>query len=292
MDAIMESVMQLQRRGLRNQQPKPNDHVDKDGLLVCGDCGERRQMYLMFDAPDAGDPGHKERMKVVRACKCDRERMETEKREKETALNTRRVEELRNASLMDSRFRDAVFSNFRTTDDNRRNLQICQRYVERFPELEAKNQGLLFWGAYGTGKSYAAACIANELLSRGIPVFMTSLVKLIEAIMSREQTEASILERMRKARLVVFDDLGAERNSGYASEQVYSIVDGRYRQRLPTIYTTNLTLNEMKNPAGLDDGRVFDRIFENCYPVEFTGRSWRRKSAAARYDEMKRLLES
>ena len=48
-----------------------------------------------------------------------------------------------------------------------------------FDEMYRNNQGLLLYGPVGTGKSYAAACIANELLNQKIPVIMTSFVKIL-----------------------------------------------------------------------------------------------------------------
>lgn len=87
------------------------------------------------------------------------------------------------------------------------------------------------------------------------------------------------MTRIRDAPLVVFDDLGAERSSEYALENVFMMVDERYRARKPTIVTTNLTLNELKNPQGMDRKRIYDRILEMCVPIYFDGPSRRRETA-------------
>ena len=47
--------------------------------------------------------------------------------------------------------------------------------------------------------------------------------------------------------LLIIDDLGVERNSEFAREQVFNIIDSRYRSQLPMIVTTNLTMDELKN---------------------------------------------
>lgn len=154
-----------------------------------------------------------------------------------------------------------------------------------------KNQGLLFWGDVGTGKSFAAACIANYLLERKIPVIMTSFVKLLEVIQASREEEPAILNRLGYAKLVIFDDLGAERGTDYALEKVYNIIDSRYRKSLPMILTTNLTIEEMKRDMDIRYSRIYDRIFEICYPMQFTGPSWRKTEASRRFDEMKKLLE-
>ena len=71
------------------------------------------------------------------------------------------------------------------------------------------------------------------------------------------------------------DDLGVERNTEYAMEQMFTVIDGRYRSRKPMIITTNLKLEEIKNPPDLAHARIYDRILEWCAPVLFSGRNFR-----------------
>ena len=47
----------------------------------------------------------------------------------------------------------------------------------------------------------------------------------------------------------------------------------------------------MKMCTDIRYNRIYDRIFEMCYPVKFEGMSWRKVSAAERFREMKELLE-
>ena len=74
-------------------------------------------------------------------------------------------------------------------------------------------------------------------------------------------------------------------------QAVYNIVDSRYRSKRPVILTTNLSLDEMKDTLDIRYTRIYDRIFEMCYPMQFKGQSWRKAEAAHRFDEMKKLLE-
>ena len=148
-----------------------------------------------------------------------------------------------------------------------------------------RNNAITFGvGPVGTGKTYTAACIANELLAQGVSVVMTSLVKLIENGIS------DLCSRLSAIDLLILDDLGAERSTDYALEQVYNIVDSRYRAGLPVIYTTNLTLEELKNPADMRYARIYDRVLEKCFPVEFRGVSRRKHGARQGFDDMMALL--
>ena len=285
--AIMKTVA---ANGLRNQTRNDGDYEDENGILICGKCGEPRQRFMLFDDPTDDDPEHKSELKVVTMCRCEREEEEREKRKEEAAKDMEKIQRLRNASLLDEKLRGATFDAFKLTKYNERNLKLCRRYAMKFDQMVEKDQGLIFWGSVGTGKSFAAACIANYLLDRKVPVVMTSFVKLLEVFQSGRDEETSILNRLGYAKLVIFDDLGAERGTDYALEKVYNIVDSRYRKSLPMILTTNLTSEEMKSEVDMRYRRIYDRVFETCYPMQFTGPSWRMKEASRRYKDMEELL--
>ena len=127
-------------------------------------------------------------------------------------------------SLMDDKFRESTFDTFHQTKNNARNLRLCRRYAEAFPEMVKKNQGLLMYGNVGTGKTFAAACIANYLLDRKVPTVMTSFVKIVDsADLKNRETANAFISRLNRARLLIIDDLGAERGTDYALERVYDI---------------------------------------------------------------------
>lgn len=278
-------------RYLKEQKVNPGDTYDSEGLLVCGKCKKRRQTFVMASDPTPDEPDRKRPVKVTTQCDCDKRREMEEKKAAENKAAMERVNRLKDASLMGERFQRAKFENFQITQYNERNLKLCRRYAERFDEMVAKKQSLLFWGNVGTGKSFAAACIANYLLDRGVPVMMTSFVKLLSLIQNGDEKEADIISRLNSAKLVIFDDLGAERNTDYALEKIYNIIDSRYQRELPIIFTTNLTITEMKNETDNRYKRIYDRVFENIYPMQFTGPSWRRKEASRRFEEMEEFFK-
>lgn len=278
-------LMNIAKRSLEEQTINDGDFFDVDGLLVCGKCGENRQVYSVFDVPNDKEHPQKINVKCAVMCRCEKEQEEKEKRKQ-------MLEKLRRISLMDERFFNATFDAFKETPENGRNLKLCKRYSEGFPQMVKNNQGLLMWGNVGTGKSFAAACIANRLMEQGTPIIMTSFVKLLEAFNRDSNYETSFIEQMRFSKLVIFDDLGAERNTDYAIEKVYNVVDARYRSKLPMILTTNLTISEMKEETDIRYSRIYDRIFECCYPMQFIGKSWRKSAAKQKLREMEELLLS
>jgi DNA replication protein DnaC len=282
-------MAQAQRAG----QPENGDYYDSEGFLVCGKCHTRRQVEV--NMPDLKavpfDPKKKVRVKMPVSCRCRAERRYQEEQMLQQDKDMRAMEALKRQSLMDERLRDVSFDSFRKTNDNAYNLKLCLRYANHFDEMLAKNQGLLFYGGVGTGKTFAAACIANQLLNQRIPVIMTSFVKLLESMQGFSEDDSVLIARLNRAKLLIIDDLGAERSTDYALEKVYDIVDSRYRAKLPIILTTNLSMTELKESTDIRYTRIYDRIFEMCYPMQFKGQSWRKVEAARRFDAMKNFLE-
>lgn len=283
-----EMMLPICRNLLRKQTRNAVDYTNEDGLLVCGVCGETKQTYLTLPNPTEDNMG---KILTTKACGCDR-KAEQEEADRKKAMEDRdKISKFRSLSMIDSKFDGVRFDQLERTKFNEKNLRICERYVAKFPEMLQKNQGLLLWGDVGTGKSFAAAAIANALLEQVVPVVMVSFVEILKRIESKAMTQDQIVSLINTANLVVFDDLGAERDSDYALEKVYGIVDARYRKQLPMIVTTNLPMEQMKGEEDIRYRRIYDRIFENCYPMQFTGPSWRRVEANRRFSEMSSLLK-
>lgn len=291
MNGMDEVLAAMAARSIADQQQQPfdpesqPDYVGPDGLLYCGKCGTPKQAQIK--SPFGAEP-----LLVGIGCKCRQEAEAQRKADEDARKFMEQVKKLRLDSLMDRKFREATFDNFKRTKNNARNLRLCQRYAGAFSEMVENNQGLLFFGNVGTGKTYAAACIANYLLDRKVPTLMTSFVKIIDSAGLRDQKSADqFISRLNMVKLLIIDDLGAERGTDYALERVYDVVDSRYRARLPMILTTNLTVDEMMNCTDIRYSRIYDRIFEICYPMEFKGDSWRKVEASRRFESMEKFWE-
>lgn len=279
----------LARAEARNG-PKEGDYISPDdGLLYCGKCHTPKQCRVEVPDVVAGKKG--EIITAYVLCKCELEKREAEERLEQERRELEIVDQLKQRSLMDERFKAQTFESFKTTKHNGRQLKICRRYAETFSDRLAENQGLLFYGDVGTGKTFAAACIANYLLERRVPVVMTSFVKLLGG-MGFGEDEEKLIAQLNRPKLLVIDDLGAERGTEYALERVYNVIDSRYRTGMPMIVTTNLELREMQEASDRAHKRIYDRVFEGCYPVQFTGPSLRKVEAKRRWDSMKSILEA
>ena len=73
-------------------------------------------------------------------------------------------------------------------------------------------------------------------------------------------------------------------------KQVFNVIDSRYRRGKPLIVTTNLTLDDLRNPEDTAHSRIYDRLISMCVPVRFTGDNFRQEAAQRKMESMKKLI--
>ena len=81
-----------------------------------------------------------------------------------------------------------------------------------------------------------------------------------------------------------------ERGTEYGLEQVFNVIDSRYRSGRPLIVTTNLALDDLRNPEDTAHSRIYDRLLSMCVPVRFTGENFRQETAQRKMKSMKKLI--
>lgn len=219
-------------------------------------------------------------------CDCEIEEKQKIEENEATQLRIKKLMELKRYSLMDEEFYECKFENFELRDSDRESYNLAKNYCDNWQQMKKENIGFLFWGTPGIGKTYLTYCIANELIERLVPVIAISTIGIINKIYEGynkwgSEGEASIINSLKNADLLIIDDIGAEHESEKGKQIIYSIIDTRSRGKLPTISTTNITPRELKDRLTQRDlvPRTADRLFELCYPVEIKGESRRVENA-------------
>ena len=260
-----------------SQERVSETFTGEDGLQCCAVCKRPVQVEVEF-------LGIKKTVNC--ACDCIMERIQEREREKQREENERN----RRACFTQTNMDGWTFAK-----DDRKNPQMSdamRNYADKFPEFRRMGKGLILFGDVGTGKTFFAACIANALLDKGYKVLMTNFVELAYQIEAQYNAKQEFIDGLNRYDLLVADDLGVERDSasGYMQEMVYNIIDSRQRAGLPYIITTNLTADQLKNPADVRYKRIYDRILERCFPIEVKGESRRRQALRDTHADVKAML--
>lgn len=171
-------------------------------------------------------------------------------------------------------------------------LQVAREWAGLFPVVE---QGLMFLGKPGRGKTHLAVAIARELMAeKGTRVLFCeqrALLKALQATFENGalQQESQILVPVLEAELLVLDDLGAGRTTPWARDVMHDVIAQRYNEQRPMVITSNLAFGastgspsarqrELDVPLTLRErlgDALMSRLHEMCRIVRLEGKDYR-----------------
>ena len=254
----------------------PSDvHVGEDGLLYCNHCHTLRETRNIV-------PFFERRMPIM--CRCMEERKRKAEEEEERQNKMQRLDKLRSASLMGERYKDTTFDNtdLSVGEDFQKAFSRCKKFCEIADTALDNGYGIYIYGNSGSGKTHLTACICNELISQYRQCLFTSFIEISKLIRSTfgKNTDEGIIARICEVDFLFIDDLGTEilkkgGEDNWLQEQVFDIINKRYNNKKPTIFSSNYSLNELITQRGMMDKTV-DRIVEmSTAIIKLNGESYR-----------------
>ncbi len=251
MNIYDEIMLNLAQTSLINTVRSDGDY-EENGLLYCGKCRTPKQSYREIGG---------RQVLFGQTCECEAARLNAEKAAEEEARRRQIIEYRREKCIGDAAYRRLNFA----ADNGScpKAVDTAKWYCGNFAAMLSENKGLLFMGTVGTGKTFAACCIANELVERGYDVWLTIMLPLLRSAGDFAKAD-SVFERVAKVDLLVLDDFGTTKSTERSNELLFEIIDTRARSGKPLIVTTNLSPEMMKQPDNLALARVYDRVIAMC----------------------------
>jgi DNA replication protein DnaC len=143
-------------------------------------------------------------------------------------------------------------------------IRSVRRYVAAIETNVDGGKGLWIQGDVGTGKTTLAMLVSKTALDAGRSVAIYSLPRLLNLLresMDSDKGMVDFMDRLTAVDLLHLDDLGAEKQTDWVLEQLYSIVNSRYEAERAIVATTNLMPDELSERLG---ARTVSRLVEIC----------------------------
>jgi DNA replication protein DnaC len=144
----------------------------------------------------------------------------------------------------------------------------------------------LIVGKPGTGKSHIAKAVAYQATVLGHDVsYVEADSEFARYALADADERARMLKAWVSADLLVLDDLFlARRISEHAAELLQALVHQRYKLRRSIVITSNRVVQDWGRYLGdaTMATTILDRLMHRCAMLEFEGKSYRLKEAAAR----------
>lgn len=180
-------------------------------------------------------------------------------------------------SICPAKLADADWDNVWYLDNDGTEIDGLRAVIQQVREwtdralVERDPGNLLLMGELGVGKSWVALCAGKQLHFAGKTVLFAPVVELLEFLRPREhQIDISAYT---SPDVLILDDLGAEKPTEWAKDRLYLLTNRRWLECRPTIVTTNLDGEGLKDQIG---ARIYDRLRDGATGVAIGGESRRK----------------
>lgn len=242
----------------------PAEEFMKDGIVFCKTCKEPRTIYSDFF-----------KKKFRQPCRCQRDAF--------------KAAELKRAAGLGEKNRNVTFDNTEISSVEFGSVyKRLKKYCQVADIVLDRGIGVYLYGDRGVGKSRLTACMVDALTKQLYSVLFTNFDNIALALKASfdrktasDMSEKEIMDKLAGVDFLFIDDFGTEKvtkngEDMWLQTKVYDIVNARYENKKPIIFTSNYGLQELTLERGID-AKTVDRIVEMNAIIKLEGQSYRRK---------------
>ena len=202
-----------------------------------------------------------------------------ERREWELMRRDARIVALREKSGLSKRLKRHTFASFKpyVSQGAARAFEKVEEYLASWDDNREEGRGLYLCGGVGVGKTHLAVAVMSELIRRRrVPSLFVTVPEFLDNLRGAYNDPGRDLDEwmdaVKNADLLVLDDLGAEKPTEWVRERIFVLVNHRYREQLPTVFTSNTGPKDLADQLG---ERTASRIIAMCDWIALEGEDYR-----------------
>jgi DNA replication protein DnaC len=202
-----------------------------------------------------------------------------ERREWELMRRDARIVALREKSGLSKRLKRHTFASFKpyVSQGAARAFEKVEEYLASWDDNREEGRGLYLCGGVGVGKTHLAVAVMSELIRRRrVPSLFVTVPEFLDNLRGAYNDPGRDLDEwmdaVKNADFLVLDDLGAEKPTEWVRERIFVLVNHRYREQLPTVFTSNTGPKDLADQLG---ERTASRIIAMCDWIALEGEDYR-----------------
>lgn len=206
-------------------------------------------------------------------------------------IEAARVGRLLSEARIPKRYEHCDLDSYKPNDESQKKAKIyVQRFLEKYPQIDV---GLLFLGTCGVGKTHLAVALLKQVIVEkgdgGLFYDFRDLLREIQASWNSvsQTSELDVLGPVLEARILVLDELGANKPTEWVRDTIAHIINYRYNDKKVTLFTSNyLDAPSKSGEETLTDRigiRLRSRLYEMCREIEIHGMDFRQEVKKAKY---------
>lgn len=223
--------------------------------------------------------------------------------------NGERAQEIWRCIGIPHKLNDAYLFNYiSSSEEQKKAAEKCQEYIGNCMDRIKEGKGLFLYGPVGTGKTHLVVSTLREILNthaesfgldirtdyfdinrtdwRGMRCQFYNVPELLENIKNNFGKQPrgdgypfrDYVAEAKRTDFVIFDDMGAEKPTEWAQDQLYRLVDYRYSNEKSTMFTSNCSIKELEDRIG---ARTVSRIIDMTEGIKVIGPDYRKRKLGA-----------